>query len=82
VLGGYSFLSNVVVCVPLDAFFNPMAHPGAWCWPYPQKWWTDVAIHITTELIILVLPMPFLWSLSLPLYRKIGVILLFALGLM
>lgn len=81
-LGGYSFISNVVPCLPIATFWDPLSHPGAWCWPNPGKWWTDIGVHLFTEVMILLLPMPFLISLSIPLRKKIGVVLLFAFGTM
>jgi hypothetical protein len=80
ILGLYSLITNILVCVPIEAAWNPVSHPDAWCWPSEARWWPNITIHLFTELMILVIPMPFLFSLNIPWKRRVGVILLFALG--
>ncbi len=78
---GFSLITAFSPCVPVVAYWDGWTHPGAWCWP-PAVSWTNIAFHMFTEVLILVLPMPFLLSLEVPWRRKIGVILLFAFGIM
>lgn len=82
VLSGFSFFSNIFICVPIAAYWDPFNYTNVWYWPDPAKWWIDISIHLFTEVMILLLPMPFLISLNIPIRRKIGIILLFALGIM
>lgn len=47
------------------------------------KFWTAVAAaHMVIEIIILLLPLPMVWKLQLPLRRKFGLSVLFALGIL
>lgn len=80
-LGAWSFASNIAVCVPPAAWWDRESHPNAWCWPL-SKAWSDVGIHVLTELIALALPLPYVSLLSMPLRQKIGVGCLFALGIL
>ncbi len=78
----YSLVSFILMCVPVEAFWDPTSHPNAWCFPGALKYYVDISVHLLGEIIILFLPMPFLLSLQLPLRRKMGYIMLFALGIM
>jgi hypothetical protein len=82
VLGIYSLISNILICVPVAAVWDPLGHPDAWCFPGPPKWWSDLAIHIFTELVILILPTRFIYSLNVPKGQKLGLYMLFAFGTM
>jgi hypothetical protein len=44
------------------------------------KWFSDAAVHILTDIILLSIPMPFLKGLNLPYRQKAGLIAVFALG--
>ena len=79
VLGIWSFVSNICQCVPVAAIWDPFDYPDAWCFPL-WKVWTDIAIHLTTEVGILLIPMPFLIPLKMQRRKKIGVMVIFALG--
>ncbi len=82
IMSVYSLVSFILMCIPVEAFWDPMNHPGAWCFPGALKYYVDISVHLLGEIIILLLPMPFLLSLQLPLRRKLGYIMLFALGIM
>lgn len=47
----------------------------------PPKWWSDLSIHIFTELVILTLPVHFIYSLNVARGQKIGLYMLFAFGI-
>jgi hypothetical protein len=81
-LCGFTLFNTIFTCVPVAAYWDYPAHSNAWCWPQPVTMWVNIGIHLFTEVMILVLPMPFLISLDVPWRRKICVILLFALGVM
>lgn len=44
------------------------------------KWFSDAAVNICQDLILLILPMPYLKSLNLPKRQKAGLMAVFALG--
>ncbi len=82
VLGGFTLVTTIAPCVPVAAYWDYYHNLGAWCWPYDRILWTNISIHMFTELMILVLPMHFLFTLDVPWRRKIGIVLLFAFGAM
>jgi hypothetical protein len=50
------------------------------CMNFAAKWFSDAAVNILTDFILLTIPMPFLKGLNLPYRQKAGLIAVFALG--
>ena len=45
--------------------------------------WTTVgAIDVLLDVAILLLPMPMLWKLQMPIWKRLGIASVFAIGLM
>lgn len=78
VYGTWSVVSAWANCVPLAKFWNPKV-PG-FCFDKAALWFTNSAIHITTDLLILIYPMPVLKSLQLPRKQKFALMAVFGLG--
>ncbi|KAM7211743.1 hypothetical protein V8F06_012876 [Rhypophila decipiens] len=84
ILGIWFVISVCTACVPLQAYwqwdlmFRPDG-PKVTCLPY-QIWWTNAALHLTSDLIIIALPMPILSTLKLPKRQKYALVGVFALG--
>ncbi|KAM7202677.1 hypothetical protein V8F33_002603 [Rhypophila sp. PSN 637] len=84
ILGIWFVISVCTACVPLQAYwqwdlmFQPDG-PKVTCLPY-QIWWTNAALHLTSDLIIIALPMPILSTLKLPKRQKYALVGVFALG--
>lgn len=53
--------------------------PG-FCFDKKALWFSNSAIHILTDLLILIYPMPVLKSLQLPRRQKFALMAVFALG--
>ncbi|KAG9645363.1 hypothetical protein KCU95_g10263, partial [Aureobasidium melanogenum] len=53
---------------------------NAKCMDFKAKWFSDAAVSIVTDCILLSIPMPYLKSLNLPYRQKAGLIAVFALG--
>ncbi|KAL1874936.1 hypothetical protein VTK73DRAFT_10362 [Phialemonium thermophilum] len=81
VLGLWSLLSSVLMCIPVSANWDLVAREHARCFSGPAKWGSDIAIHIFTELVVLVLPVRFVYSLTMPALHKVGLYGLFAFGI-
>lgn len=47
---------------------------------FEAKWFSDAAVCIITDLLLLSIPMPYLKGLNLPYRQKAGLIGVFALG--
>ncbi|KAJ5292972.1 uncharacterized protein N7443_008925 [Penicillium atrosanguineum] len=78
VYGTWSVVSAWANCVPLAKFWDPTV-PG-FCFDKKALWFSNSAIHILTDLLILIFPMPVLSSLQLPRKQKLALIGVFALG--
>ncbi|KAJ5895338.1 hypothetical protein N7495_007029 [Penicillium taxi] len=65
-------------CVPVSKWWgNPV--PG-FCFNKPALWFSNLAINITIDLLLLILPIPPLISLQLPIPQKLSIMALFAVG--
>ncbi|KAJ5387659.1 hypothetical protein N7509_010200 [Penicillium cosmopolitanum] len=78
VYGTWTVLSAWANCVPLAKFWDPSV-PG-FCFDKKALWFSNSAIHILTDLLILIYPMPVLKSLQLPRKQKFALMGVFALG--
>lgn len=78
VYGAWSVASAWANCVPIARFWDPSI-PG-FCFDRKALWFSNSAIHILTDLMILVYPMPVLKSLQLPRRQKMALMGVFALG--
>lgn len=78
VYGTWSVVSAWANCVPLAKFWNPKM-PG-FCFSKEALWFSNSAVHILTDLLILIYPMPVLKSLQLPRRQKFALMAVFALG--
>jgi hypothetical protein len=79
--GAWLIASVCTTCIPLEAFWNwwlVFVRP-VYCQP-PGLWWANSAIHIITDIIIVLLPMPVISILRLPRRQKLAVMGVFALG--
>lgn len=78
IYGTWTVISAWANCVPLAKFWDPTV-PG-FCFDKRALWFSNSAIHILTDLLILIYPMPVLSSLQLPKRQKFALMGVFALG--
>jgi hypothetical protein len=78
VYGTWTFISAWLNCVPVAKFWNDSL-PG-YCLSREGLWFSNSAMHILTDLILIVLPMPVLKSLQLARKQKVALMGVFALG--
>jgi hypothetical protein len=71
------FISTFISCIPLEAVWNP-AVKGK-CLGVANSL-SNTIVHIVTDFVIFVLPLPVLLKLKMNLKRKIGLVLVFSLG--
>ncbi|KAK0624872.1 hypothetical protein B0T17DRAFT_255060 [Bombardia bombarda] len=79
---GIWFIASVCsACVPLEAFWNWSLFwvTPVYCQP-ANIWWGNAALHITSDLLIMTLPLPILSTLKLPRRQKFALVGVFALG--
>ena len=70
--------SSFLLCKPISHNWN-WNQPGN-CGNVAANCIAGAAINVMTDLLILVLPMPIIWRLSIPLKRKISLSFVFGLG--
>ncbi|KAI4761124.1 hypothetical protein E4T52_01887 [Aureobasidium sp. EXF-3400] len=76
--GTWSIIGSLLICYPVHYFWDRKG--DAKCMNFEAKWFSDAAVCIITDLILLSLPMPYLKGLNLPYRQKAGLIGVFALG--
>ncbi|KAL4812801.1 hypothetical protein BDW67DRAFT_193222 [Aspergillus spinulosporus] len=76
--GTWAVLSGFLNCIPVARFWDPTI-PGS-CLSSKALWFSNASMHIATDLAILVIPIPALYSLELPRKQRIALIAIFAVG--
>lgn len=74
IVAGYTLATTLAVaggCNPVNTDKTPCINDLA-------LW--QAILNIATDILMLMLPIPLLWSLQLPILQKIGVALIFMLG--
>jgi hypothetical protein len=78
VYGTWTILSAWLNCLPLAKFWDDTVK--GFCLDKKALWFSNSAIHIFTDILILVYPMPVLKNLQVPRRQKIALMAVFALG--
>ncbi|KAI0127594.1 hypothetical protein BJ170DRAFT_722844 [Xylariales sp. AK1849] len=68
-----------VICQPLEYNWNPYV-PGGHCGNTKLLWYITGIFNIITDLIVLLLPMPYLYALELAPYKKAALMCTFGIG--
>lgn len=81
IIGGWLLASVSTACVPLTAFWDwsLVWKEPVYCQPV-NMWWANQGLHLATDFVIVLLPMPVIGTLTLPRKQKFAVIGVFALG--
>ncbi|KAH7062994.1 integral membrane protein [Paraphoma chrysanthemicola] len=83
VVGGYwlgSILQIFLLCTPLEMNWNPTI-PGGHCGSYNVAFVTIGIFNMLTDLVIMLLPIPFIRKLPMAIGTKLGLIAIFGIGL-
>ncbi|KAH8788391.1 hypothetical protein F5883DRAFT_531921 [Diaporthe sp. PMI_573] len=73
------FFGGIFNCNPIGKIWNPRL-PGRCLTVGPLAFLTG-ALNVVTDIYILILPIPFLWSLNMQYSRKIRIYAIFAIGI-
>lgn len=65
-------------CIPLNAFWDRKVEP-TFCWPQ-AAWWANVGLHMATDFLIFLLPIPIIFSMRIRWQQKLLLYSLFAFG--
>lgn len=79
----YSLVLGVTImtqCIPLEALWNPMAAMNARCFKISTVFIVTSSLNALTDLILLAIPMPFLWKLNMDYKRKLQLTGIFICG--
>jgi hypothetical protein len=74
------FFRSVFLCTPLQKAYNP-ALPG-YCLKLAVLPYTTGVFNIISDFYILLLPLPFIWSLKMQTSRKLRLMAIFSVGLL
>lgn len=72
-------IAKILMCIPVAAYWNPDI-PNAKCLNYREVFVADLSVAIFTDFFILFAPVPLTWKLSMPLRKKIKIVLLLGAG--
>lgn len=76
--GTWTILSAWLNCIPVAKFWDETVQGH--CLSKKGLWFSNSAIHIFTDIMMIIYPMPALKSLNLPKRQKIAVMGIFSLG--
>ncbi|RFU23570.1 hypothetical protein B7463_g12768, partial [Scytalidium lignicola] len=78
---GFHIATTVVIwllyglqCRPLAAFYDPASYPGVKCLSTDVTYFVPYSLNMTTDLLILFLPLPVVWNLKMTLKRRLAVL--------
>ncbi|RAH66449.1 uncharacterized protein BO66DRAFT_474185 [Aspergillus aculeatinus CBS 121060] len=76
--GMWMVFSAILFCIPVRSFWDTSL-PRT-CLPEGVVWCLNAGFQISTDLLLVILPMPVLAKLQIPKRQKVALILIFALG--
>lgn len=79
VAGLWMVISSFAFCAPVSAFWDTGI--GARCLP-EAVWFVNASLQIASDVVIVCFPMPVLGRLRLPVREKVGVMLVFGVGVL
>ncbi|KAL4972068.1 hypothetical protein BDW66DRAFT_155060 [Aspergillus desertorum] len=78
VWGTWTFVSAWLNCIPVAKFWDPTI--DGYCLDKKALWFSNSGIHIFTDIVLLIFPMPVLKNLQLPRRQRFALMAVFALG--
>ncbi|TVY80510.1 Satratoxin biosynthesis SC1 cluster protein, partial [Lachnellula suecica] len=76
----FTLFTTIFLCVPVNAFWK-MNKAGARCINLTFLWFFNAATNILTDVVIILLPLPAIMALKLSTKQKIGLMIIFMLGI-
>ncbi len=75
------FIKDFLICQPIQRNWTIGGNDGGFCGVTTTGTLTTGIIVLLTDLVIVVLPMPMLWSLQMATGKKIAISAIFGIGL-
>lgn len=84
IVGAYTaiFFSLLFACRPIAASWDPLLLPTAECINQGGIYIATAVIGITTDVLLIAIPVPTIWGLQMPMKQKVGLTIMFAVGSM
>ncbi|OTA99273.1 hypothetical protein M426DRAFT_89003 [Hypoxylon sp. CI-4A] len=80
---GFSFaVASLAACTPFAANWDKVSYPDAKCINTSHFYIAQAGIGVTLDCLILALPIPLVWALSLRTSKKVGLTILFTIGIL
>ncbi|KAH7094508.1 hypothetical protein FB567DRAFT_484751 [Paraphoma chrysanthemicola] len=82
IVGAYTaiFFSLLFACRPIAASWDPLLLPTAQCINQGGIYIATAVIGITTDVLLIAIPVPTIWGLQMPMKQKVGLTIMFAVG--
>ncbi|UKZ95955.1 uncharacterized protein TrAFT101_010762 [Trichoderma asperellum] len=74
------FIGAFVICTPVEFNWDKFSTVGT-CGNIRMLWAVTGGLNIFSDLVIMLLPMPYLYGLTLQMYKKVGLMVTFGIGL-
>ncbi|KAJ5947522.1 hypothetical protein N7466_000537 [Penicillium verhagenii] len=78
IYGTWAVFSAFLNCIPVAKFWDDSI--AGFCLNKPGLWFSNASMHITTDLVILIIPIPALIAIEIPRRQKAALMILFGLG--
>jgi hypothetical protein len=79
VYGIWTVFGNIFLCNPIQSFWE-LPLDGGGCMDRKVVWFTNAAVNIAQDVVILLLPMPLIQTLQVSQGQKRGLVIMFGLG--
>jgi hypothetical protein len=76
VYGAWAASSNIFICNPVSFSWNKGSDKVGYCMDRKLIWYTNAAVNIAQNLIIILLPMPLIRTLQIPRSQKRGLVMM------
>lgn len=76
------FIGSFVICTPVQLNWDKFNYPDGQCGDTRLLWAITGGLNILTDLLIILLPMPYLYGLNLALYKKLVLMATFGIGIL
>lgn len=74
------FVSSMTLCIPIQALWDPSVTGK--CHIQPRYMWLFIYLHIATDFLIFLLPIPVVLGMTVRLGQKLMLLFVFSLGLL
>lgn len=78
IYGTWAVISAFLNCIPVAKFWDDSIK--GYCLNKTKLWFSNASMHISTDIAILVIPIPALMAVDLPRKQKLALMIMFALG--